>query len=112
LEKIVRACFSVDANTELVQRAHADIEKTAPDVALADFRTCASFNVCSSLSTLKMPALVCCGSEDVITPPDLSEKLASLIAGARLELIPSGSHMVMLEQPDVFNQILMNFIRQ
>lgn len=47
----------------------------------------------------EVPTLVMCGREDRITPPALSEELAQLIPGARLEWIDDAGHMTPLEQP-------------
>lgn len=57
-----------------------------------------------------VPALVVCGQEDKVTPPPLSEKLASLIPGAKLELIPGAGHISNLERPAEFNRIVEEFI--
>ena len=58
---------------------------------------------------IRMPALVLCGTEDKITPPDLSDELASLIAGAQLELIEGAGHSSNIERPDRFNGIVGEF---
>lgn len=53
------------------------------------------------LRTLRCPALVLCGREDQITPPPLSEEMASLLMGdVELALIDRCGHMSTLEQPD------------
>lgn len=52
------------------------------------------------LARLQMPALVMCGRDDKITPPALSEELAALVPGARLEWIEEAGHMTPLEQPE------------
>ncbi|WP_269759254.1 alpha/beta fold hydrolase [Variovorax sp. E3] len=52
------------------------------------------------LRTLHCPALVLCGREDQITPPALSEEMASLLPGeVDLVLVPQSGHMSTLEQP-------------
>lgn len=53
----------------------------------------------SQLASLALPTLVMCGREDRITPPALSQELASLIPGARLEWIDEAGHMTPMEQP-------------
>lgn len=54
-------------------------------------------------SAIRVPTLVLCGAEDRITPPALSEELAALIPGARLELIAGAGHLANAEQPAAFN---------
>jgi len=57
-----------------------------------------------------VPTLVLCGTEDRITPPALSEELAALIPGARLELIAGSGHLANAEQPTAFNALVEQFL--
>jgi len=61
---------------------------------------------------IRVPTLVLCGEEDRVTPPALSEELAALIAGARLETIPGAGHLSNLERPADFNRLVGDFIAQ
>jgi 3-oxoadipate enol-lactonase len=62
------------------------------------------------VAAIRMPTLVICGEEDKVTPPALSEELASLIPGAQLQLIAGAGHLGNLEKPDEFNSIVQRFI--
>lgn len=57
-----------------------------------------------------VPALVVCGAEDKVTPPELSLELARLVPGARYEAIPGAGHLSNLEKPADFNRIVEEFI--
>jgi len=61
------------------------------------------------LGKIRVPALVICGAEDKMTPPDCSRQLAASISGATLEIIEGAGHMVMLERPAEFNMSLDKF---
>ena len=61
---------------------------------------------------IRAPTLVLCGEEDRITPPALSEELAGLIPGARLELIPASGHLANAEQPEAFNAAIDRFLAE
>ncbi len=58
------------------------------------------------LGTLALPTLVACGREDKVTPPALSQDLAKLVPGARLEWIEQAGHQTPLEQPARLAQLL------
>ena len=64
------------------------------------------------LSQLRIPVLVACGVEDQVTPPALSQDLADLIPGARLEWIEGAGHQTPVEQPQALAQSLMWLIAQ
>ena len=59
---------------------------------------------------IRVPTLVLCGMEDKVTPPALSEELAALVPGARLELVPGAGHLTNLEAPDAFNRLVDDFL--
>lgn len=48
------------------------------------------------------PTLVVCGRDDAITPLPLSAELASLIPGARIEVLPTGGHFAPVTVPDLY----------
>jgi 3-oxoadipate enol-lactonase len=62
------------------------------------------------LPGLTCPALVICGTEDVLTPPSESEAMAAALPAATTVLIPGVGHLSNLEAPLVFNQALSDFL--
>jgi pimeloyl-ACP methyl ester carboxylesterase len=65
-----------------------------------------------SLPTLPLitcPTLVMCGDEDRLAPPAESQRMASLVKGARLLHIPAAGHLSNLENPSAFNTALTSF---
>ncbi len=63
------------------------------------------------LSQITVPTLVITGGDDTIIPPAESEKLATAIPGARLEMIPGAGHLVAFEKPEEFNRILRDWLK-
>lgn len=59
---------------------------------------------------INVPTLVLVGSEDRITPPDLSVELAAMIEGATLETIAGAGHLANIEKPGEFNQAITDFL--
>lgn len=59
---------------------------------------------------IEAPTLIICGDEDAITPPALSEELASLIPNARLEIVESASHLANLDRAAEFNRLIDDFL--
>jgi pimeloyl-ACP methyl ester carboxylesterase len=62
------------------------------------------------LAGLRVPTLIVVGESDELTPVEESRKMAALIAGARLEVIPGSGHLPNLEQPARFNAVLSAFL--
>jgi pimeloyl-ACP methyl ester carboxylesterase len=106
VEKILRYCFSRSVDPELFARARDEVRRVDPHILRADFHACNVFDGCNRLSEIKIPTLIICGDSDVMTPLALSQQLQTSISGARLQVVPGGSHMLMLESPAEFNTII------
>jgi 3-oxoadipate enol-lactonase len=61
-------------------------------------------------ASIDVPTLILCGDEDGVTPPALSEELAGLIPGSRLEIISASGHLANAEQPGSFNTAIHRFL--
>lgn len=62
-----------------------------------------------TLATITCPTLVVVGEEDTLTPPPESEKMAAAVKGAKLVRIPKAGHLPNVENPEPFNQALLEF---
>ncbi len=62
--------------------------------------------------TIAAPTLVVAGEEDRATPPDLVAKLAQVIPGARLEVIPGAGHLPAIEAPAEFGALISRFLKE
>jgi pimeloyl-ACP methyl ester carboxylesterase len=65
-----------------------------------------------TLRQIRVPTLIVCGEEDVITPPAEAEAMQAAIPGSALELIPKAGHLANLEAPDAFTRALEAFLRR
>lgn len=64
------------------------------------------------LREIRMPTLLVWGEEDEITPPDVAEQFRVGIEGAELRWVPRCGHVPMIEHPDLFNGILVDFLNR
>ncbi|HEX2877575.1 MAG TPA: alpha/beta hydrolase [Polyangiaceae bacterium] len=62
------------------------------------------------LQQIRVPTLVVAGSKDTFTPPEVSVAMADSIPGARLFLIPGGSHILPLEERAKLGEVLRDFL--
>jgi pimeloyl-ACP methyl ester carboxylesterase len=58
------------------------------------------------------PLLVCVGDRDDLVPVADAEQLAASALEARLEVFPGAGHFVALDQPQRFNEVLLDFLEQ
>jgi len=62
------------------------------------------------LGEIGVPTLVVAGSKDTFTPPEVSVAMAESIPGARLVLVPGGSHILPLEERQTLREVLRDFL--
>ena len=61
--------------------------------------------------TLDLPVQVVWGTEDTWIPVDRAHRLAALIPGARLDLVPDAGHLIQLDAPAHLTAVLARWLR-
>jgi 3-oxoadipate enol-lactonase len=69
------------------------------------------FNLSNDLPRIAVPTLVVAGQEDVLTRPEGMQEIAALIPGAEYRLIPKSGHMIPVEQPELLDALLDEFLK-
>jgi 3-oxoadipate enol-lactonase len=65
----------------------------------------------SLLKEINIPVLILHGAEDQIIPKSEVDLMKNGIKIVKLQIIPAAGHLLNLEQPDLFNQAIRNFIQ-
>lgn len=94
-------------------RRWLDIEQTsrradAPDPRQA-LRQPISY---TRLETMRIPVLMIAGQADLLSPPALMRLLAAPIPSCQFATVPEAGHAAFWEQPDIWNNLVLEFIRQ
>jgi 3-oxoadipate enol-lactonase len=67
---------------------------------------------CEVLAEIKVPTLILCGAEDVVTPIAQSQFLHKNIPNSTLNIIDKAGHLSNLEQSEVFNALMLDFLKK
>ena len=62
------------------------------------------------LRTISVPTLVIAGEEDLASPPEEVEEMATHISGSTFVRIPQAGHISNMENPGAFNAALLSFL--
>jgi pimeloyl-ACP methyl ester carboxylesterase len=62
------------------------------------------------LKELKLPTLIISGAADMSTPPSISRMIAAELPNSHLAPIAESGHSTYWEQPEIFNQAVLDFI--
>lgn len=71
---------------------------------------CAFTSEAECFRKINIPALFIAGSEDRICPPSDVMKFVDLIPNSQITIFPEAGHMLSLEQPDKFAQVICDFL--
>jgi pimeloyl-ACP methyl ester carboxylesterase len=108
--QLVQWCYGPGTSDKVVKWGLEQLLTEQPEVMLDDFKACNEFDRLSKISSIKHPALVVCGSEDIMTPPKYSHYLADNLLRATLRIIEGAGHMVMVENAFKVNASILKFL--
>jgi 3-oxoadipate enol-lactonase len=98
------------AHPEVMARIGGLIRATPAAGYIGSGQAIATLDTTSRLPELRCPTMVIAGADDAGTPPAMGRKLAEQVPGARFELIESASHLCNIEQTEMFNRLLLEFL--
>ena len=107
---VVRRIFPRQDQEEFRNILLSQIMQANPQGYRAAMRALASFNVVSRLPEIQIPTLVVTAENDTTVPPRTQYALVEGIPDARQAIISSAGHAVIADQPDRFNQVLIDFL--
>ena len=98
------------AQPDVMARIAADIRNTP----VAGFAGCcyaiSKVDVLDRLPEIRCPVLIMVGEHDHGTPPDMAREIHRNLPGSSLLVIPSAAHLSNIEQPEMFNRALLDFL--
>lgn len=96
---------------DLVQRIGGLISATPVEGYAGCCHAIPKIDITSKLGAIDVPTLVIVGDQDPSTPVEMSRDIQKAIPGAQLGVIPQAAHLSNLEQPEVFNAMLGQFLK-
>ncbi|MCY0877853.1 MAG: alpha/beta hydrolase [Firmicutes bacterium] len=112
LAKIVRWSLGPHADPLLLSRSLAQIASVDGRRAYREFLSCTYFDVVQDLPRITCPRAIIAGERDRMTPLDLVKEFLKAWPDVPFYTVPEAGHMMMLENPDAFNDILRNIAKR
>ena len=102
---------TLEDRSDIVDRVRGMMTRVSVQGMAGDLRAMAARDDSTeTLGQITVPTLVIVGEEDTLTPPSESEMMARELPDASLQIIPSGAHLVNIENPDTYNFQLLAFL--
>lgn len=111
-----RAAFTfydpVHATPELVDQVYDVVNNRGRALRLIRMaRSTQAETVLDRIRNITIPTLLVWGREDAITPPDVAETFRQHITQSQLYFIEQCGHAPMMEHPETFDRLLLDFLR-
>jgi aminoacrylate hydrolase len=103
--------YWINANHEALVEAEISAARQLGDPAVQASRLDAilAFDRRSELHRIRMPAIIVCADDDILTPRYFSEGFAARIPNAKTNFAKRGGHALSRTEPEIFNQIAIDF---
>lgn len=103
---------SYTSNPALIAQTRETIVRQTPDAISEAMRAIAEREDSTGLlPEITCPTHIICGTDDKVTPPEIASTMQSLIPNSKLELIPRAGHLSNLDQPTIFNRLLLEHLK-
>lgn len=100
------------ARPDVMARIGNDIRNTP----VAGFAGCchaiSKVDVLDRLPEIQCPVFIMVGEHDHGTPPEMARQIHANLPGSELQVIPSAAHLSNIEQPEIFNRALVEFLEK
>ena len=103
-------CLSPSTGEPLRSSFTEKFRHTSPELVLNDLLACDAFDVMKRIGEISLPTWIIVGEDDNLTPMKYARFLHEHISGSRLSVIPGAGHLVMMEKPKEFNELLGQFL--
>lgn len=105
----------VDADVEanpIAHDVHGMLRNCTADAVAASQRAMARrADFTEHLSSMRLPTLVLTGEHDAIAPPQATRDWSAQIPSAVFDIVPGTAHLPPLENPQFFNNAVLDFLR-
>lgn len=92
--------------------ARSSIGDCSPETYRKSLECLVTFERRANLPNISIPTLLLSGEKDTAAPAPIVEKMASKIPQAHYHCVPHAGHLIHLEQPQIFNKIVFDFLVQ
>ena len=100
------------ANKELVDEVFETVNNRNKLIKiLAMAKSAIRHNMAKDLPKMKLPCLIIWGKNDNVTPPEVGVEFNNLLPNSDLSWIDKCGHAPMMEHPEKFNEILLDWLK-
>ena len=108
--RVVPSLLSPDASPETIANCVASMSRISTDAYREALRCLVTWNFTDCLDQIVAPTLCLAGADDATAPVAALQALADGLPDGRLEIIDDCNHLMNLDRPAQFNQLMRSFL--
>jgi len=108
----VRRLLGSRAVPDAYERLMDSVKRVHPESFLKTLEASVAQDRAAPIEQIRLPTLVITGDEDKVYAPAIAQDIARRIPGAKLVTLKGVGHLSNLEQPQEFNQAVMEFLQR
>jgi len=108
----VRRLLGSRAVPDAYERLMDSVKRVHQESFLKTLEASVAQDRAAPIEQIRAPTLVVTGDEDTLYAPSISREMARRIPGAELVVMKGVGHLSNLEQPDEFNQAVLQFLKK
>jgi len=93
-----------------IVRREEDTKRRNPRVITRDLAAADKFDVTQQMGNISVPVFVLVGEHDDIIPPSAAKQFEEALPRADIAVIKDAHHAAMLQNPEMFNQLLQKYL--
>jgi 3-oxoadipate enol-lactonase len=112
-DEMIKLVYTKDyllKHPEIYEFKDIAVQMNAKTAVLKSLEVCRNFNVESKLSEINVPTFIMYGSEDILVPPEHSQKMYGKITDSRILSFPSGHNFFLQENIKKIGMEIQRFI--
>ena len=107
---VARTLLGPKAEPEHFEELVASIAAVHPESYIKTIEATATYEQDVALADIACPTLLLFGEADTLARPEFGRRMHAEIPGSEFVLLPATGHLLNIEQPDVFNRLVLDFL--
>jgi len=107
---VAKTLIGPSAAEDKFQRLVQSMERLHKDSYVKTIEASTLYDKALELEAVKVPTCLVFGEHDSLTTPETGKAMADRIAGSEFHVVPRSGHLINIEEPEIFNRIVMDFL--
>jgi len=107
---VAKTLIGPAASDDTYQRLVQSMEKLHKDSYIKTIEASTIYDKALELETVIVPTCLVFGEHDSLTTPETGRAMAERVTGSEYHVVPRAGHLINIEEPEVFNRIVLEFL--